>query len=431
MRKSFSVATLGCKVNQYESAAITSALIQAGYSYVPFKSRADLYVINTCTVTANTEFQSRQLIRRAIRLNPGADVVITGCYAETNPEALRQIDGVKWIIGNREKPMLVEKIEGSLGEISAPPIWPAYFPPPAILPGRTRPCLKIEDGCDSYCSYCIVPYARGPVRSLPPVDVLRHLSILIRWGFKEIVLTGIHLGAYGKDLPSPCDLESLLAEILNHLPKGIRLRLSSLEPLEVSYRLLSLMAKNKKICPHLHLPIQSGDDEILKRMNRAYTGQFIRNLVREILAVCPDMAIGMDVMVGFPGETEASFNRTYKLLTELPIAYLHVFPYSRRAGTEAALFSQQVPEGEKKRRVALLRELDQKKRKAFMTRFLKKPLEVILEERRDKRTGSMMGLAPQYFPVAVSRTTEKDVNSLLTVIPTGIDGGIMRGEVVL
>lgn len=424
----FSVATLGCKVNQYESAAIINALQKAGLSYVPFNAKADCYIINTCTVTAKTDYQSRQLIRRAIRQNPEAKVVVTGCYAELQAAAIAKIPGVTQIVGNKEKQSLVERVMGSkMCDQGKEETWTNNFPPPAVLPGRTRASLKIEDGCDAFCSYCIVPLARGPVLSLPPTEVIKRLSLLIQTGSREVTLTGIHLGAYGRDLNPPFSLDELLVQVAR-LPGEARIRLSSIEPLEISERLISLLAAGDKICPHLHIPLQSGDDEVLARMNRNYSAKFIRRLINEITTLCPDVAIGMDVMVGFPGESEASFAKTYALLEELPIAYLHVFPYSQRPGTPASLLPDQVPEEEKRKRVMALRLLDQKKRRAFMARFFQRPIEIVVEQRRDKKTGLIKGISRHYLPVVVKNLTENDANTIQTVRPIRIEEGMILAE---
>lgn len=427
----FAFSTLGCKVNQYESAAIIAALVNHGFSHVPDTTIADLYIVNSCTVTGRSDYQTRQLIRRATRKNPSAPVIVTGCYAETNAKALRALEGVRLIIGNRAKDRIVEAIlrlrNGEcLSEDASSPTWPRYFPPPAPLPGRTRVGLKIQDGCASFCHYCIVPYARGPVRSLPPKEVLDRMATLLQGGRKEITLTGIHLGTYGKDFDDHVTLDELLAMIVARYPR-IRLRLSSLEPCEVTPRLLTLITGGQTICPHLHLPIQSGDDEVLRRMNRNYDSKFIRNLVWGITDSCPEMTIGADVMVGFPGESATAFAHTYALLEELPIAYLHVFPYSPRPGTPAAAFPDHISATEKKRRVEVLRRLDRRKRETFMERFLGRPLEVLVEHRWDRQTGWMKGFSRNYLPVAIRGLTEENANTIQTVIPMRIEGGVVIG----
>ncbi|MCX7982550.1 MAG: tRNA (N(6)-L-threonylcarbamoyladenosine(37)-C(2))-methylthiotransferase MtaB [Syntrophales bacterium] len=426
--KKFSLATLGCKVNQYESAAIIKALERAGLVYVPFKSQADFYLINTCTVTASTDYQSRQLIRRAIRQNPHADVIVTGCYAEVGAENIKGIPGVTMIVGNKDKDTLVEKILGTekMGS-TGNSTWPYYFPPPSLLPGRTRAILKIQDGCESFCHYCIVPYARGPIRSLPPWAVIERLMEMSRAGLQEVTLTGVNLGAYGQDLMPRYTLEDLLTDICR-LPIRFRIRLSSIEPLEVSERLISLMARHPFLCPHLHLPLQCGDDELLAKMNRNYNQKYIRDLINEINLSCPDIAIGMDIIVGLPGETVDAFARTYAFLEELPIAYLHIFPFSRRPGTPAATFPGQVSEEEKRKRSLALRMLDQKKRRDFMARFIHRPIEVIVEQKRDKKTGLIKGISSHYLPVALKRLSEQDANTVKTVIPLEIKEGIILAE---
>jgi len=349
----FALATLGCKVNQYESGALIASLSAKGFRLLPFStSAADLYLVNTCTVTSRADHQCRQLIGRAHRQNPQAPVIVTGCYAEVSPEEVMALAGVRMCLGNRGKGHLVETISRYWNEgcvVTGDPLcsWSSYFPPPAPLPARTRITLKVQDGCESFCSYCIVPYARGPIRSLPPHQVVTRIASLVSEGYQEVTITGIHLGAYGRDLADGVTLTDLVATLASQFPQ-LRLRLSSLEPREVTPRLLSLLRENDGICPHLHLPLQSGDDEVLRRMNRNYDVPFIRELIHSMTAKHPTLAVGADIMVGFPGEDQAAFTHTYTLLEELPLAYLHVFPYSPRPGTPAATFPHQIAPAEKK-----------------------------------------------------------------------------------
>ncbi|NPU85797.1 MAG: tRNA (N(6)-L-threonylcarbamoyladenosine(37)-C(2))-methylthiotransferase MtaB [Syntrophaceae bacterium] len=439
-KRTVALATLGCKVNQCETAAVEEALREAGFTVVPFPGPADAFVINTCTVTARTDFQSRQLIRRASRANPEAAVAVTGCYAQCRPEEIRRIPGVRLIAGNGEKERLPELLKAILregcpagkepsvevGDIlncrEAGRLWAGSFP------GHTRAFLKIQDGCDAACSYCIVPRARGPVRSVPYPEVLRRLRQLAEAGYREVVLTGIHLGAYGRDLHGCGDLTDLLTRTED---EGIvdRLRLSSIEPGEVTDRMLALLRRGRRLCRHLHVPLQSGDDGILRAMNRTYDREFYRTLVEKIAEEVPDCAVGADVMAGFPGENVGAFANTVRLIEDLPLAYLHVFPYSRRSGTPAADDPQQVGDGEKKARAAVLRDLGNRKRRDFAARFVGKEVAVLLEDRKDRETGLRKGFSGEYVPVLVTNGEKKDVNRLVPVVPVEAREGRLVGAI--
>jgi threonylcarbamoyladenosine tRNA methylthiotransferase MtaB len=401
------IATLGCKVNQFESEALMSALEQKGFLLVPFGEGADITIINTCTVTHRADFQSRQTVRRAFRSNPESLIIVTGCYSQVEPEALEKIEGVRYLLGNREKgqiPDLLSQMQkGKIPKIQVSDIqketvfWdiPLYS-----FHHHTRAFLKIQDGCNSRCSYCIVPYARGPSRSLPPDQVIKHLEVLKEKGFKEVVLTGIHIGAYGLDFSPPFFLERLLRRIEEEKTPD-RIRLSSIEPMDFSSDLISLLSQSKKVCPHLHISLQSGDDEILEGMNRNYGRSFLYDLFRELHQRIAKLAIGADVIVGFPGETEEKFNHTYELVKSLPFSYLHIFPFSKRKGTPASLFPQQLDEAVIKKRTGVMRELGKEKRQAFYYQFLHQELNVLVEDRREKETGRWKGLSRNYIPVII------------------------------
>ena len=374
------ISTLGCKVNQYESAGIMEMLDKSIYVSVPFNAKADCYIINTCTVTGRTEYQSRNLIRRAIRTNPDACIIVTGCYAQVAPHDLAGIPGVTLVAGNAEKdhiPRLMERLVKGDPQLLVSDIRKARkFSGlnPLKFAGHTRAFLKIQDGCNSFCSYCIVPYARGHSRSLPYMDVLKEIETLARSDYREIVLTGIHLGVYGQDLAPP----SNLYEIMKHVDRNRlvrRLRLSSIEITEISDDMMRLIAEGATLCKHLHIPLQSGDDVILSAMKRNYDSAFFKNRLQVITQAIPDIALGLDVMVGFPGEGEKQFGNTLRLIAELPIAYLHVFPYSERPGTVASGLPGKVDERVKKRRGEILRKLGQEKRNAFARRFVGKEAE--------------------------------------------------------
>jgi threonylcarbamoyladenosine tRNA methylthiotransferase MtaB len=430
----FAMATLGCKVNQCESAGIAETMAVQGMKLVPFEEEADCYIVNTCTVTGRTDYQSRQLIRRAIRRNPASVVVVTGCYAQRSPEEIARIPGVRIIAGNAEKSRLSEFIrelaEGKgpqvrVGDIRSKKRFSSLGV--AAFPEHTRAFLKIQDGCDAFCSYCIVPQARGANRSLPPAEVEEGIYFLAKGGFREVVLTGIHLGAYGRDLIPATDLTAIVRRIAETKPVE-RLRLSSIEPREIADELISLIGSSGVVCRHLHIPLQSGDDGILAAMNRDYDASFFRNLIQRVHTAVPDIAVGIDVIAGFPGETERAFANTLRLVEGLPVAYLHVFPYSRRPGTAAAEMPDQVPESEKKRRAELLRRVGAAKRQAFAVRSIGTPLTVLIEGRIDKSTGFPVGFSDNYIPVACRGAAE--TNRIVRVLPGSFRNGRLIGEVI-
>ncbi len=399
------ITTLGCKVNQYEGAILAEYLRRSSYRVVPFGEEAEVYVINTCTVTQRSDYQSRQLIRRAIRLNPKAKIVVTGCYAQVAPQEIEEIPGVSYVVG--EKQEIINLIKNDqpkdlpqkiINNISFEASFKEFFP--EAFAGRTRAFLKIQDGCDSFCSYCIVPYARGRNRSLPPNEVLCRILRLVEAGFKEIVLTGIHLGSYGLDLNPPSTFLSLL-RLIEKEERFSRIRLSSIEPGEFSPELIDFLSNSRCICPHLHIPLQSGDEGILKRMRRPYTPSYFMRLVEDLVAKIPDLAIGVDVMVGFPGEGEEEFTNTYNLLHHLPLSYLHIFPYSRRPGTLAANFPRQIDPKTAKKRVEILKELDTQKRERFYRRFLGRKVLLLVEGKRDKESNKLKGISRNYIPVLI------------------------------
>ncbi|MCX5844247.1 MAG: tRNA (N(6)-L-threonylcarbamoyladenosine(37)-C(2))-methylthiotransferase MtaB, partial [Deltaproteobacteria bacterium] len=364
------ISTLGCKVNQYESAGILEKLDKSLFLPVPFHTKADCYIINTCTVTGRTDYQSRQIIRRAIRMNPDACIIVTGCYAQVAPGDIARIPGVTLIAGTAEKeniPQIIEHLVKGDPQLLVTDICQASeFSrlSPSQFPGRTRAFLKIQDGCNSFCSYCIVPYARGPSRSLAEREVFHKIKTLAGTGYREIVLTGIHLGVYGKDLVPPSNLLTIMDYVEKN--KSVeRLRLSSIEITEITDDMIGLMKKSATLCRHLHIPLQSGDDGILSAMKRNYDSAFFKKRLEEIHRELPRIAIGIDVMVGFPGESEDAFHNTVALLEELPLAYAHVFPYSERPGTQAKELSGKVSDAVKKRRNEIVRNLGSIKRKTF------------------------------------------------------------------
>jgi threonylcarbamoyladenosine tRNA methylthiotransferase MtaB len=395
------VATLGCKVNQYDSASIETRLRAAGCVVVPFDAGADVYVINTCTVTDRADAESRQLARRARRLGPAARVVMTGCFAQTNPRGAA-IPEVDHVVGLNRLPELVRAVRGELNGAAERIIVDDLRQARQVrtvgadgFAGQTRAFLKIQEGCDLFCTFCIVPFARGRSRSLPLRRVLEQLELLAGRGFQEVVLTGVHLGSYGADLDPAIDLCEVL-EMIAERPPVARVRLSSIDPPEVSSRLLELMRRSAALCPHLHVPFQSGHDDTLRRMRRPYDTRLLRDVGAEIRRTLPDAAIGTDVIAGFPGETEAEFADTLALLEVLPLTYFHVFPYSRRAGTTAAKMAVHVPPAVIKRRAECLRGLGDRKRAAFADRFIGRRLPVLVEHTPVRGSGWLTGYSRNY-----------------------------------
>jgi threonylcarbamoyladenosine tRNA methylthiotransferase MtaB len=429
------VATLGCKVNQCDSASLIGQFQEAGFTIVPFTTFADVYVINTCTVTGFSDFQARQLIRRALRANPQAKIAVTGCYAQTQPEALASVKGVSCVIGNDQKHRIAELLQSPPSDgqkIFVDDIFSQDFflaAPPPRLSSRTRAFFKIQDGCNAFCSYCIVPFARGKSRSLPVVETLTGARRFAQNGYREVVLTGIHLGQYGCDLHPKTTLVSVLEQILLQNPE-VRIRLSSIEPHEISEDLLRLFLKYPNLCRHLHIPLQSGDDTILKRMKRAYNTDDYRSLIQKIVASIADIAIGIDVMTGFPSETDTHFRNTLSLLNDLPVAYLHVFPYSERPGTAALDIHPKVPDKIKKERAALLRSLSCRKREAFARQYLGKILSVLVENAKDKKTGRLKGFSSNYLPVILDKSIHSLVNTVVNVRIDDYIDGKLTGEVI-
>ena len=360
-----SVLTLGCKVNQAESSSIEASLRSKGCNIVELNENPDFCIVNTCSVTSKSDYQSRQLIRRAHKA--GASVIVTGCYSELNKDAVKAMDGVKMVVGNSNKNSISSKVEAE----------PSCITSELGSPTRSRFFLKVQDGCNYSCSYCIIPRARGRSQSITIDEAVEKIEALTN-GYSEVVLTGIHLGTYGYDLPHKVKLSDLLSGILLKTKIG-RVRLSSLEIREVDEALLDLL-KEKRVCKHLHIPLQSGDDKILAMMNRTYDSKEFLNGINMLLERFPDMSIGTDVIVGFPGETEKEFDNTYSFLENIPFSYLHVFPFSSRKGTKASEMPARVDPAIQKRRCSLLRELGTRKKRDYMLTQVGQTLDLLVEE---------------------------------------------------
>ncbi|MDY6953275.1 MAG: tRNA (N(6)-L-threonylcarbamoyladenosine(37)-C(2))-methylthiotransferase MtaB [Thermodesulfobacteriota bacterium] len=430
---SFVVTTLGCKVNRYESEAISEALMDRGWHPAKKGAAAGLCIVNTCTVTGKAATQSRQATRRLIRDHPGALVVVTGCYAQVAPEVFRSMAGVHYVVGTSRKDQIPLLAHSDVFR-SAPLVLvedvagprPFQDLPLTRFGSRTRAFLKIQDGCNSFCSYCIIPYARGRSRSLRPELVAERIGTLQASGYSEVVLCGIHVGQYGQDLKPASTLVDLLRSLDG--PQTVqRLRISSIEPGEVSGGMISHMASSEHLCHHLHVPLQSGDDGVLKQMHRPYGSRLYRELVFGIVEVLPDVAIGVDVLVGFPGETEKAFDNTCRLIEELPLAYLHVFPFSSQKGTRAEGLRDRVPPETIKKRCRHLRDLGQAKRMAFYDRFIGTTQEVLIEGKRDRSTGCLKGFTGNYIPVH-TEGADYMFHQLVQVKLTSVYGGRVMGQ---
>ncbi len=372
-KKTFSIATLGCKLNQYESECIRNSLEKNDWIYKPFESGADFYIINTCTVTGKTDSRCRNAIRRAKRISPQSTVVVTGCYAETQPEKLREMPEIDILLGNSEKQSTAVVLNRMVEEgttansyntkaVSGNDVFKMSID---NFHDHSRAFIKIQEGCNSACSYCIIPRARGPSRSVGADTVLKQARILESNGYREIVLTGIHIGRYGMDLDEDMDLAKLVKMLIG-ATSHTRIRLSSIELTEVKDNLLSLISESTRLTKHIHVPLQSGDDEILYAMNRPYRSSEFAGRIEEISHSIGNISIGTDIIVGFPGETEERFGNTYNLVRGLPLSYLHVFSYSRRPGTAAASMPNQISPMVKKTRSKKLIKLGKSKKFDFL-----------------------------------------------------------------
>lgn len=399
-----SVLTLGCKVNQYESAFLIEQAAAAGWQPVPLEA-ADVLVINTCTVTSRADRQVRQILRQAGRRQPSPRLVVTGCYAQRAPEELAAFPGVQVVLGNADKaswPEIATRLQKDRGQwlaVSDIATCQTFQPLPLRhFSGHTRAFVKIQDGCANYCRYCIVPKVRGPERSLPPDQVLAQLQVLIQQGCRELVLTGINLSRYGRDLSPPASL-SILCRSLKQTGWPVRLRLSSLEPQDLTSELLDELSDWEQFCPHFHIPLQSGADAVLAAMGRPYRAVWLEELVHEISRRFPAAAIGLDVLVGYPTETVADFVRTREMVTRLPLAYLHVFPYSPRPGTPAATLRPQMDHRQVAAWARDLRAIGAEKKRGFYQQHLGQIVEVLMEGEVAGKPGLVTGLTANYLRV--------------------------------
>jgi threonylcarbamoyladenosine tRNA methylthiotransferase MtaB len=425
----FAIATLGCKVNQYDSAMIESRLGVIGMKRTEFSEPADIYIVNTCTITNRADVESLRLARRARRLNPNARVIMTGCLAQASPEKLANAPIVDAVVGLGRPGDLERAVRGEASQrvmvANLRKERAAIELGTVMLDGRTRAYLKLQEGCDQFCTFCIVPFSRGRSRSVEPRRVIEAVDGLHERGFKEAILSGVHLGGYGRDLDPPVTLEDLLEMIAERSPIG-RIRLSSIDPEELSDRAIAIVATSEKFCPHFHLPLQAGEDATLARMRRRYDVAHYRGRVERIMAAMPDAAIGTDLIAGFPGESLRQFDDYFRFVESLPLAYFHVFPYSVRPGTTASKFGERVASQEIKRRAAVLRELGERKRTDFAARAAGSKLKVLLE---DCSGGRLHGYSRNYVRVAAAGPAEL-INTEVEVEGSFVEGAQVVGQIM-
>lgn len=411
--------TLGCKVNQYETNSMMEEFIKAGYEVVDYESFADVYVVNTCTVTNMSDRKSRQILRRAKEINNESVLCAVGCYAQVAKSELEKIDDIDLILGTNDKRNIVCKVEEymenhkKLTEVSDVMSEREYVEWESIAyTDKARAEVKVEDGCDRYCTYCIIPYARGPVRSRKVEDVCEEIKRIVSTGIKEVVITGIHISSYGKDLPGKPKLIELLEKI-NDIDGVERIRLGSLEPLIIDDEFVSRIKVLDKVCNHYHLSLQSGCDATLERMNRRYKTEEFREIVRRLRDNIPEVALTTDIIVGFPGETDDEFNQTYNFLNEIKFSKMHVFKYSPRKGTKAEKFPDQVDGNKKEDRSNVLIEMSNKNEKEFAKQYIGKEIEVLFEREHDGHTTNYLEVESEesHIPNEISRVKVKKIEN--------------------
>ncbi|AVP55013.1 tRNA (N(6)-L-threonylcarbamoyladenosine(37)-C(2))-methylthiotransferase MtaB [Clostridium tetani] len=414
--------TLGCRVNQYETEAMTEKFIKSGYDIVDFDKLADVYVINTCTVTNMGDKKSRQMISRARRINNNATIAVVGCYSQVAPEKVSQIPGVDVVIGTRNKGDIVKKVEEYINKkeqviLVEDVLKNNVFEELNIesYKDKTRAFLKIQDGCNSFCSYCLIPFARGGICSKEPKKVIEEIKKLVEHGFKEVTLSGIQISLYGNDFQDNWDLITLLEEI--DKIEGIeRVRIGSISPKYFKDDIIDRFSNLKKLCPHFHLSLQSGCDETLKRMNRSYTTEEYRYIVQKLREKIKGVSITTDIIVGFPGESEEEFKKTHRFLAEIKLSKMHIFKYSPRSGTKAAEIQEQIDGNIKDERSNSLIELNKKLEKDFMEKFLEQELQVLYEEKSNLEENSYEGYTPNYIKVVTKSSMNLQGKIVNTII---------------
>lgn len=406
--------TLGCKVNHYETEGIWQKFKAQGYERVDFDHQSDVYVINTCTVTNTGDKKSRQVIRRAVRKNPEGVICVTGCYAQTSPGEIMEIPGVDIVVGTQGRDKMIEHIEefkvkkepiNGVSNIMKNRVFEEMDVP--AFTDRTRASLKIQEGCNNFCTFCIIPWSRGLLRSRNPEDVMKQAQQLVDAGYKEIVLTGIHTAGYGEDMQD-YNFAKLLRELEANVRGLKRIRISSIEASQITDEVIQVLDESEKIVRHLHIPLQSGSDSVLKRMRRKYSSDFYRSKIDKVKKALPNLAITSDVIVGFPGETEEEFMETYRFIQEIGYSELHVFPYSKRTGTPAARMADQVDDETKNERVHRLITLSDQQAKEYASQFENEVLEVIPEELFDENESDTLyvGYTDNYLKVKFEATPE-------------------------
>lgn len=422
--------TLGCKVNQYETNAMIQQFQEHGYELVDFEEKADIYIINTCTVTNMSDKKSREILRRAKKQNPVSTLVAVGCYAQVGKEKLEQIPEIDLILGTNEKNNIVAYVEKyrkekKREEVVTDVMQMREFQDFGTITytDKNRAAIKVQDGCDRFCSYCIIPYARGRVRSRKIESVVKEAEEISKKGVKEIVITGIHIASYGKDLPGNISLIHLL-EALNAVPTIQRIRLGSLEPKLMTKEFIERLVKLEKICDHFHLSLQSGCNATLARMNRRYTTEEFYEVVTMLRQAYPNVSLTTDIIVGFPGETEEEFEETYQFLQKVQFYKMHVFKYSPRSGTKAAQMKEQIDGNKKEIRSNRLLELSDKNQQEQNKKEIGKVVEVLWEEYKD---GYYIGHTTNYEEVKIN-TQEQLENTITKVTITGTNGLTLLGE---
>ena len=429
--------TLGCRTNQHDTAEMQTLLEQEGFVMVNQREKADAYVINTCTVTQKSDTSSRQAVKKSLELNPDALVVFTGCYAQLNPEEAAALPGLDLVLGNADKLEIAKLLKTKLrlwkksevteivmSDIHKKRIFRTI--PVKNFQGITKAFIKVQTGCDEKCSFCTVVRARGKSVSDNRGNILNNIQEAINSGFKEITLTGINLGTWGIDTGET--FSSLIEDIIQ-LPGDFRVRLSSINPMEIDNDLIRLIAETEKICSHLHIPLQSGDNNILKQMRRNYTREQYIEVVHRAINTIPNLGLGADVIVGFPGETDAAFENTRKLIEELPFSYLHVFSYSPRRGTEANDYKDDVPGNIKKKRNKILTQLIEEKGLEFRNKSLNTIATVLIENQRDKNSGKLKGHTDNYIPISLDGPDPLK-NCLIPITLQNISGNFVEGCVL-
>ncbi len=415
--------TLGCKVNQYETQLLIETLEDLGYKIVSPEEPADIFVINTCTVTNISDRKSRQMIRKAHALNPKAKIIVTGCYAEREPEEIKQIEGVDLVLPNEKKTLIAKYLNDLCNDLDLDNLFVNKYK------DQTRALVKIEDGCDSFCSYCIIPYVRGSqIKSRPIDSITREVQNLVKNGHKEIVLTGIHLGAYGRELDNKVRLVDVLRAI--HEIEGLeRIRLSSIEPMDVTDELIYEISGLSKCAHHFHISLQSGSDRILRLMNRNYTAEDFENIINKIRYTIPDAGITTDIMVGFPGETDQDFMDTYNFISKIRFSRLHVFRYSPRRGTPAAKMKNQVPSYISAQRSHEIISLGNHFAREFQLQWLGKEAKVLIEDIREGKDKLLAGFTSNYIRVLVADATSEHIGKLIAIRLIDIDDNYMIGSI--